>query len=208
VRSTIRASIATSSREAKRASDARAVTPDGSEPRATAPESPTSVRAMSVTSSTQATASAADLSRGSPDVGTLAATATVRSARDQIALRRPTSVTASINTVPDHPAGTGTLLAWVFAARTESVTASAANPNPAACATQRARRSPSGTGASFAGLVESTAVLMIRARSAADTGPPKASSASAIVGTASANTALVRDDHAVNSCSGTPAISA
>ena len=49
---------------------------------------------------------------------------------------------------------------------------------------------------------------MILARSAADTGRPRASSASAIVGTASASTALVRDDHAVMSSSGTPAISA
>ena len=163
---------------------------------------------MSVSSSTQATASAADLSRGSPVVGTLAATATARSARDQIALRRPTSVTASVSTVPDHPAGTGRALTWAFAAWTESVTASAANPNAAACSTQRARRSPSGTGASFPGLVESTAVLMILARSVADTERPSASSASAIVGTASARTALFRDDHVVMSSSGTPAISA
>ena len=204
----MRASIATSSREAKRASDTRAVAPDVSDPRATAPDRPTWVRAMSVSSSTHITASAADLSRGSPVVGTRAATATVRSARDQIALRRPTSVTASLSTVPDHPSGTGRARACAFAALTESVTESAANPSASAWSIQWARRSPSGTWASFAGLVESTAILMIRARSAADTTRPRASSASAIVGTASASTALVRDDHAVISSSGTPAISA
>ena len=175
--------------------------PDWSVPSDTAPVTAGVSRVALVRASATRAASRAVSGTPGPEVGILAAIATVRSARDQIAFDRPTAVTASLATISSHPGPTaaGELPAAAF---TAWVSRSVSHPSAAAWATHRARRSPSSTPVSFAGLVARTAVLMIRARSAALTGRPRAASASAMVGTASASTAVVRVDHADTSCLG------